>query len=136
NYDMPTHVVAEALGRELGLPPREPSVLSPEAYATLLHRVGLVEQHVRLQVYPHVLASREDMIEWVKGTALLAWKAHLSAAPWATFLARLRERLFALVPDERPLFFPFKRILLWGARAGSSRARAARSARPCSDASR
>ena len=30
---------------------------------------------------------------------------------FARFLERYRERLFALLPDERPFFFPFKRIL-------------------------
>ena len=66
---------------------------------------------MRLQVYGHHLASREEVIEWVKGTLLTDYEKRLSAELFARFLSRYRENLFARLPDERPFFFPFKRIL-------------------------
>ena len=72
---------------------------------------GFSEQTVRLQVYGHRLASRDEVVEWVKGTLLTDYEKRLPAELYPRFLARYRERLFALLPDERPFFFPFKRIL-------------------------
>jgi len=122
NFDHATHRVAAEVALEPAIaarfaadaPPRE--VLAPEAYARSLHRLGYVEQHVRLQVYPHVLPSREDVIEWVKGTLLTEYEARLSPDGFARFMTRYRERLFEELPDERPFFYPFKRILFWARR--------------------
>jgi trans-aconitate 2-methyltransferase len=114
NFDQPTHVAANWAARELGLSPYEAPVLPPETYATILDELEFGEQHVRLQVYAHHLPSREDIVEWSKGTTLMAWRSQLSEAQWPEFISRYRERLFAMVPDESPLFFPYKRILIWG----------------------
>lgn len=121
NFDHPTHVIAADLARDAAFAAEltgqaAPSVLAPERYATLLHRLGFVEQHVRLQVYAHVLPKRDDVLAWVKGTLLTDYASRLSAGSFATFLGRYRERLFAVLPDERPFFYPFKRILLWARR--------------------
>ncbi len=86
--------------------------LSPEGYARLLFDLGFAVRHVRVQVYGHVLASREDAVEWVKGALLVEYRARLGEASFGPFLERYRERLLAVLPDERPFFFPFRRILL------------------------
>jgi trans-aconitate 2-methyltransferase len=91
-------------------------VLSAVAYARLLHELGLRDVHVRLQVYGHLLASRDDVLEWVKGTTLTVWRERLGEALYATFLERYAERLRDALPDERPFFFPFQRILMRGTR--------------------
>jgi trans-aconitate 2-methyltransferase len=124
NNDHPTHVVAHALANEepfltaLQGYRREWSVLRPEDYAALLYRLGFAEQHVRLQVYPHVLGSREDAVEWVKGTLLTDYEKRLSPETFQNFLAAYRARIRTVLPDRKPFFFPFKRVLLW-ARLGS-----------------
>ena len=46
-----------------------------------------------------------------QGTTLLAYETRLAPELYAGFLKRYRERLFALLPDERPVRFPFRRIL-------------------------
>ena len=56
-----------------GAPPPDQvavNVLAPEQYAILLDHLGAARQHVRLQVYGHVLARSADVVEWVKGTSL------------------------------------------------------------------
>jgi trans-aconitate 2-methyltransferase len=88
----------------------------PEWYALLLDRLGLTEQHVRLQVYLHHLADREQVVEWVRGTLLTAYAKRLPAELFERFLDRYRERLLPRLDDGRPYRYPFKRVLLWARR--------------------
>ena len=120
NFDHPSHTVAAAVARQepfrsaLGGFAIERPVLDPERYAALLHGLGYGAQHVRLQVYAHVLPARDDVVEWVKGTLLTAYQRRLPEALWPRFLARYRESLLPELDSSRPYFYPFKRILLWG----------------------
>jgi trans-aconitate 2-methyltransferase len=126
NFDHPSHVVAIELAKEepfrtaLGDSHKPPSVLKPEEYAVILDRLGYQRQHVRLQVYGHQLAKRDDVVEWVKGTALTPYRRAFSEEVFAVFLDRYRERLFAVLEDTRPFFYPFKRILFWGRLPGGA----------------
>ena len=120
NFDHPSHVVAAEIRRDPEFhdaleasTEAARNVLPPERYAALLERLGYPEQHVRLAVYGHRLASRDEVVEWVKGTLLTETERCLGPDAFAAFLARYRERLLARLPDERPYFFTFKRILLW-----------------------
>ncbi len=81
NAYMPSHTVASEVAHtepflaafgSLG-PPADPvadNVLEPEQYASILFDLGFAEQHVRLQVYPHVLPSSHSVVDWVRGTTL------------------------------------------------------------------
>ncbi|HEY8744098.1 MAG TPA: methyltransferase domain-containing protein [Chloroflexota bacterium] len=120
NNDHPTHVVAAALARQspfreaMGGYDRQWPNLTPVGYAQLLDQLGYRAQLVRLQVYVHHLPSREDVVEWVKGSLLTDYEQRLSPALFAQFLARYREQLLPQLDDSRPYLFPFKRILCWG----------------------
>ena len=122
NDDHPSHATAVEVAREapfrhaLGGHVRQSPVLSPEIYATLLNGLGFQRQHVRLQVYAHELESREAVVEWVRGSVLTDYERLLPAELWPHFLERYRERLLPQLADTRPFFYPFKRILFWGAR--------------------
>ena len=96
---------------------RSQPVLTPDAYARVMYRCGFAEPNVRLIVYPHVLASRDEVVEWVKGTLLTEYKRHLPAAVYDQFVDAYRARLLERLDDSRPFFYPFKRILCWGERA-------------------
>lgn len=124
NALMPAHVVARELAesdefRELfgdDGPPPDPvaaNVLEPEAYAELLHDLGATEQHVRLQVYPHVLPSSRHVVEWVRGTTLTRFRAPLGADGHTRFVEAYERALLARIGDHAPYFFPFRRILFW-----------------------
>ncbi len=121
NFEHPSHTVAARLATEpafaahVGEPYRSP-LLAPEAYARLLHGLGFAEQHVRLQVYGHVLAGPEEVVEWVKGSLLTEYQRRMPAALFETFVARYREELLGVLGEERPCFFTFKRLLLWARR--------------------
>ncbi len=121
NDDQLAHVVARQVAREapfvqaLGGHERVLPNLPVEAYASLLHRLGFVEQVVRLNVYAHVLPSREDVVEWVKGTLLTDYEKRMPADMWPAFVARYREALLPRLDGSRPFLFPFNRILFWGA---------------------
>jgi len=122
NFDHATHSAAEETAAlpefagPLGGAAHPRNVLSPEEYAAALDDLGFSEQTIRLQVYGHRLASREELIEWVRGSLLTDYEKRLPEELFPRFLASYRERLFDRVPDQRPLFFPFKRILAWAAR--------------------
>ena len=124
NDDHPTHVVAAALAREspfreaIGGYERVWPNLTPVGYAQLLDRLGYREQMVRLQVYVHHLPTREDVVEWVKGSLLTDYEQRLSPALFQQFLAQYRERLLVQLDDSRPYLYPFKRILCWGKVSG------------------
>jgi trans-aconitate 2-methyltransferase len=122
NEDHASHVVAREVAAE---PPfREAmggeewrfSNLALEEYAALLDRLGYREQHVRMQVYPHHLASRAEVFEWVRGTLLTDYQRRLGPDLFAAFVERYRERLLARLEDRRPYLYTFKRILVWGRR--------------------
>jgi trans-aconitate 2-methyltransferase len=120
NHDHPSHLVAAELAdtepfrAALGGYRRSSPVRAPEWYAELLDRLGLGDQHVRLQVYLHRLAGRDEVVEWNRGTLLTDYAARMPAPLFDEFLAAYRRRLLPLLEDTRPYRYPFKRLLLWG----------------------
>lgn len=122
NFGHAAHITAVEVAAEppfrdaLGGWQRQVPVLEPEAYAELLHRNGCRRQHVRLQVYGHLLPSRADVVEWVRGTLLTDYEQRLDAPTFARFLDAYRARLLPRLDAGEPYFFPFRRILLWAQR--------------------
>lgn len=121
NQDHASHVVfAEVAAREPWAAHLRGSsswpVLPPEEYARLLHKLGFARQRVFVEVYGHKLASREDVVEWVKGTLLTEARRRLPKGLYESFEAEYRARLMARLVDEKPFFYPFKRLLLWAQR--------------------
>jgi trans-aconitate 2-methyltransferase len=119
NSSHASHRVSAQLGREwLGEDaPPDPvadNVLAPEEYAELLAELGFVRQHVRLQVYTHLLESGADVVEWVKGTSLTRFKRVLSPEDYERFVDEYRTRLLVELGERSPYLYPFKRILMWG----------------------
>jgi trans-aconitate 2-methyltransferase len=120
NHDHASHLVAERVAGEepfrqaLGGYIRRSPVLAPEHYAVLLDRLGYLSQHVRLQVYLHLLSEPEAVVDWVKGTLLTDYKRRLPGALYEDFVARYRELLLAELGEHRPVRFTFKRLLLRG----------------------
>jgi trans-aconitate 2-methyltransferase len=118
-HDHPSHIAAAEVAREEPFAKalrgyvRYAPVLLPEQYAHLLDALGYREQQVRLQVYGHRLESRDQVVEWMKGSLLTGYEKRLSPELFARFLARYCEVLMPRLPDTRPHFFPFKRILFW-----------------------
>jgi trans-aconitate 2-methyltransferase len=123
NFNHPSHTVATAVAAEEpfrtaldGGRHRDDVVLAPEAYASLLHRVGFRAQHVRLQVYAHELEASAEVVEWVRASLLTSYQRRLPSDVFDRFVARYRERLLAELGDVRPYLFTFKRLLLWADR--------------------
>lgn len=125
NASMPSHTVADDVAHTEPFvsafgadgPPPDPvahNVLHPEQYASLLHDLGFVEQHVRLQIYPHVLASSRGVVDWVRGTTLTRFESRLPADTFGAFVEAYEQRLIEVIGERSPYFFPFRRILFWG----------------------
>lgn len=109
-----SHQVAAEVAKTFGIEPRTDHVLPPERYAELLHRLGYRQQHVRLQVYGHVLPSSDDVVEWVRGALLTTYEAQMTPERYEEFLRAYREQLAKAIPEERPFFYTYKRVLIWG----------------------
>jgi trans-aconitate 2-methyltransferase len=116
NHDHPSHRLAAEVATSFGIDPRTVNILSPESYAALLYRLGFARQHVRLQVYGHVLPSTADVVEWTKGSTLTPYREALPPDRYADFLTEYTSRLVATLGDQRPYFYTFKRVLFWGTR--------------------
>jgi trans-aconitate 2-methyltransferase len=121
NFDHATHTVADAVGREFGVPALAAfeNSLPPERYALLLDQLGFAAQTVRLQVYLHRLPTTRAVIEWVQGSLLTRYRRELGAERHAEFLERYRSALLVALGDAsgaRPYSFAFKRVLLWARR--------------------
>ncbi len=91
-----------------------PTCWRPADYAERLFDLGIAEPHVRLQVYPHVLDSTHDVVEWVSGTSLTRFFKRLPAEVHGPFVEAYRVELISRLGERRPFFYPFKRILMWG----------------------
>ncbi|MHB8573005.1 MAG: methyltransferase domain-containing protein [Candidatus Dormibacteria bacterium] len=122
NHDHPSHTLTSQLAAEepfrsaLDGYVRISPVLLPEEYAALLFEMGMAEQSVCLQVYPHELASTHECLEWIRGTLLTDYRRRLPDDLYREFESELGRRLLARFGDQRPFFYPFKRILAWSRR--------------------
>ena len=94
-------LAAERLGPAAPADPVATNVLVPEAYAALLDGLGFTRQHVRLQVYPHRLASAAEVVEWMKGTSLTRFRRALEPPAYEAFVEEYRSRLVPR-PPRRP----------------------------------
>ena len=120
NYTHPSHTSAEDVARDpefahfLSKDPHPRNLLPADEYARILFRLGFRRQHVREQIYLHVLPSRNEIVEWVRGTLLTAYQQTLPGNQFERFVERYRERLFEQVPDTKPFPFTYRRVLIWG----------------------
>ena len=56
------------------------------------------------------------MIEWVRGTLLTDYQRRLPPADFERFMERYRALLLPQLAEERPFFYPYPRLLIWGAK--------------------
>ncbi|MEA2571728.1 MAG: trans-aconitate 2-methyltransferase [Acidobacteriota bacterium] len=116
NDDHASHRIAgEVAERSFGIAPRVHDVLPVARYAELLHELGFARQHVRLQIYGHLLDETHGVVEWVKGTLLTDYQRRLGDR-YAEFVQEYTARLLEVLGDRRPYFYTYKRVLLWASR--------------------
>src|SRR5690606_14619469 len=115
-----SHRLAHEVAREepfasaLGGWVRQDPVQTPWWYAALLFAEGVTEQRVYQEIYGHVLPETRAIVEWVKGSLLTAYQQRLPAELYARFLEAYESRLLAEMGDQRPCFYGFPRVFLWG----------------------
>ena len=114
NDDHPSHAIAATVARDFGVEPRPANVLPAERYASLLFRLGYRQQDVRMQVYGHVLPSADDVVEWVRGALLTHYQSRIPEGRFEEFVSAYREQLHAALGTERPYFYTYKRLLIYG----------------------
>lgn len=121
NYDQPSHVVADEVGRDFGLEPldRTATVATPAKYAEILWAAGLRDLDVSLRIYGVEMAHTDEVIDWVSGTLLTSFERRLTVDDFASFRAEYRRRLLVELGDpegQQPFYFAFPRILAAGRR--------------------
>ncbi|HVT13757.1 MAG TPA: methyltransferase domain-containing protein [Fimbriimonadaceae bacterium] len=121
NRDHPAPSVAYALEREPPYNqyppcPIDKNVLAPEAYMTLLHRLGFRSIKVRLYVYLHELASGADTVEWLKGSMLTHYRATQPPEVYSLFEREFTNRIERSLGEERPYPFTYKRVFIHAVR--------------------
>lgn len=125
NADHASHMTAREVARESPFVEamdgfdRPWPVMPPEWYAEVLDGLGMTNLQVRLQVYGHTLSSTREVVEWVKGTFLTDYQRRMPAALYEQYLERYTIRLLERIGDRSPYFYPFKRILVRGRKAGA-----------------
>jgi trans-aconitate 2-methyltransferase len=123
SHTLPDEIAkTEPFAKVFGTWQRPQPVLEPEEYARLLFRAGFLEPKIRLVIYPHVLADREQIVEWMKGSLLTEFEKRLTSEQFESFVAAYRNRLIPLLDADRPFLFPFKRILCWGRKHSTNQA--------------
>lgn len=122
NMHRPTHTIAAALAAEepyasaLGGRRSGMAVCTAETYAQMLWVAGFERQVVREVVYLHELPDRHAAVEWVRGSMLTWYRDQLPAELFQAFFATYRERLLAALPEQTPMPFTYRRILMWATR--------------------
>lgn len=122
NAHHPSHLASVAVAEREpfrsafdGDPPPDPvavNVLAPSQYATVLHGLGLVDVHVRLQVYLHELPDSAAVVDWTRGTSLTRFFDRLPAGLHDAFVDAYRAELLDRIGLHAPYLFTFDRILL------------------------
>ncbi len=112
----PTHTVAGELGEKYGtgsLYHGGRRVLSAEAYAEQLFKLGLREQRVFTRIYGHLLPDIDALVTFFSSTLLNPYKAALGDERFEAFLHDYRAGLVRHMGESKPLFFPMARTLMW-----------------------
>lgn len=118
NHNHPTHTLMMDLAQEspykeaLGGWFRVSPVLKVEQYARILYQLGGKRIKASAHIYGHVMPGVGAMVDWVKGSVLRPYLARLEPELAAQFEAEYTRRLAFLFP-ETPVFYDFKRILLY-----------------------
>jgi trans-aconitate 2-methyltransferase len=118
-----SHVVARQLAQRpayrdlLGGFVHHLEALAPERYAELLFELGYKRQHVRLQIYGHLLAEPDAVVDWMRGTLLTCYQSRLAPEQFERFVADYRREVVQQLAASKPFFFAFRRILIWGRRS-------------------
>jgi trans-aconitate 2-methyltransferase len=126
NGDHPSHTCSAAVAEREpfrsalgGTPPTDPvvvNVMPPEWYAQRLFELGVADPHVRLVVYPQIMESTAQVVDWTRGTSLTRFFTRLPNELHDPFVAEYRDELLAMIGDGAPYFYAFKRILMSGTR--------------------
>jgi trans-aconitate 2-methyltransferase len=127
NFASPSHTLMRALAESAeweaklgGVLRHDDAVHSPAQYAGVLLSAGC-QADAWETTYTHVLAGRDPVLEWVRGTGLRPVLAALDDHDRARFEAQFAARLRTAYPETgHGTLLDFRRIFAVGHRAGSA----------------
>lgn len=117
NHDQPVHTTAREVAIKLfpdtfNTQPRPINLLSLEDYSTVFYKNDFKKQLCEIKVYPKIMHSVDEIIEWTKGTLLTYYQKFLSEEDFLNFIKAYHFELESKLGKGK-YFYPFKRILLW-----------------------
>ena len=105
-------VTSEPFCTELAGWTRPLPVLGIEDYAQILYVLGASQIQVLEKIYPHVLESAEELVQWMQGTAMVPYLERLSAESAQALLTAFRDEIQVAFPVS-PVFYGFRRTLIY-----------------------
>jgi trans-aconitate 2-methyltransferase len=100
--------------------PSDENVLPAADYAQILTAIGFAEVNCFYHTFHHPMNSAGEVVEFCRSTSLRRFLDPLPAAQQPVFVTELICRLEAAYGTRGPLTFTFRRLFLWGRRAGDS----------------
>lgn len=121
NFDAPTHTIAANIASRHPYKPfmqncYPPQSQSLEFYSCLLYSLGYTNPIVRQQVYPLYFASHLGLLNWVKGSLMTFYRSAMPEHIFKEFYKEYARKIKACY-SSKPLFIPFKRLLIWAERS-------------------
>jgi trans-aconitate 2-methyltransferase len=102
-----------------GLREAFPAVAPAEDYRRMLSAIGFVEVDCCYRTFEHPMRSPGEIVEFYRSTGLRPFMQALSPERHDAFLAEFARRLADAYGTGGALIFPFRRLFIWGKRAGA-----------------
>lgn len=120
-----TRLVLDRLVREQpwsamlgGLREAFPAVASADEYGRMLSAVGFVAVDCYYRIFEHPMQNPGEIVEFYRSTGLRPFLQALAPERHEAFLAAFAQRLGDAYGTGGSLVFPFRRLFIWGTRAG------------------
>lgn len=107
---------AQAFASELSGYVYASPVQEPTFYSSLLETLGFQAQRVGTWHYPQRHASPAGLVAFARGGLLSPYRERLGPETFEAFARRYEDELVAEL-GPGPVFFPFRRLFVWGAKS-------------------
>jgi trans-aconitate 2-methyltransferase len=100
--------------------PSDENVLPAATYTEILADIGFSEVSCFYHTFHHPMGTPAEVVEFCRSTSLRRFLDPLPPAQQPAFIAALTQRLENAYGTIGPLTFTFRRLFLWGRRAGTT----------------
>jgi len=95
---------------------RKWELLEMDEYANILWRAGFKDILIYEKVFPHVLEEPSQVVEWIKGSGMLAYTSKLPSHLHDKYAEEFLQKILEKHPKQQELLFPFRRLFIYGSK--------------------